>query len=119
MVQVLREGIERYLPGANGNMLKAVACMFTNTPDTRFIIDLHPHHPQVTFPGTLSPSTSYRKKLASLNTRKWAAGDRLHMAYMSIHALHGPGENCGRCAMHVICAGCGMFCMLWARLQVQ
>ena len=45
--QVLREGLARYLPKANGRMLKAVACMFTNSPDTRFVIDLHPNHPQV------------------------------------------------------------------------
>ena len=45
----MREGISRYLPGANGKMLKAVACMFSNSPDTRFIMDLHPRHPQVSW----------------------------------------------------------------------
>ena len=48
-LQVLRDGISRYLPGANGRMLKAVACMFTNSPDSRFIIDEHPLHHQVTY----------------------------------------------------------------------
>lgn len=47
--QVLRDGVSRYLPGANGRMLKAVACMFTNSPDSRFIIDKHPLHHQVTY----------------------------------------------------------------------
>ncbi|CAL5221259.1 g3417 [Coccomyxa viridis] len=45
--EVLRDGISRYLPEANGRMLKAVACMFTNSPDSRFIIDKHPLHHQV------------------------------------------------------------------------
>ncbi len=48
-LQVLRDGISRYLPEANGRMLKAVACMFTNSPDSRFIIDKHPLHHQVTY----------------------------------------------------------------------
>ena len=43
---VLREGIRRYFPGADGARLDMKACMFTNTPDEHFIIDTHPVHPQ-------------------------------------------------------------------------
>ena len=38
---VLREGIEAYFPQANGAVRRMAACMFTNTPDTDFILDRH------------------------------------------------------------------------------
>jgi sarcosine oxidase len=39
---VLREGIRRYFPDADGPTLAMKACMFANTPDSHFIIDHHP-----------------------------------------------------------------------------
>ena len=36
---VLREGIAAYFPEANGPTRRMAACMFTNTPDTDFILD--------------------------------------------------------------------------------
>ena len=39
---VLREGIAAYFPGANGPTRRMAACMFTNTPDTDFILDRAP-----------------------------------------------------------------------------
>jgi sarcosine oxidase len=44
---VLREGIERYFPDANGPTLAMKTCLFTNSPDEHFILDLHPEWPQV------------------------------------------------------------------------
>jgi sarcosine oxidase len=44
---VLREGIRRYFPGADGPTLAMKVCLFTNTADEHFILDRHPHHPQV------------------------------------------------------------------------
>jgi sarcosine oxidase len=44
---VLREGVERYFPSANGPTLAMKACIFTNSPDEHFILDLHPDHPEV------------------------------------------------------------------------
>ncbi len=41
-VGVLRSFVERVFPGAAGPLLDAQACLFTNTPDSRFVIDLHP-----------------------------------------------------------------------------
>lgn len=35
------------LPGADGTWIESTACMYTNTPDGHFIIDVHPAHPQV------------------------------------------------------------------------
>src|SRR5581483_2015826 len=44
---VLRAGVAHYFPAANGALLSAKACMFTNSPDEHFILDLHPELPQV------------------------------------------------------------------------
>ena len=44
---VLREGLARYFPQANGPVLSMKACMFTNTPDGHFIIDALPDAPNV------------------------------------------------------------------------
>jgi sarcosine oxidase len=40
--RVLREGIERYFPDADGPTLSLKTCMFTNTPDEHFIVDVLP-----------------------------------------------------------------------------
>ena len=47
-VAVLRSFVERVFPQAAGPVLDAQACLFTNTPDSRFVIDLHPDAPNVT-----------------------------------------------------------------------
>ncbi|MGE3275057.1 MAG: N-methyl-L-tryptophan oxidase [Vicinamibacterales bacterium] len=44
---VLREGIARYFPGANGPALAHAICLFTNSPDEHFIIDHLPGEPRV------------------------------------------------------------------------
>ena len=44
---VLREGIRRYFPDADGPTMAMKACMFTNSPDEHFIIDRLPDNPQV------------------------------------------------------------------------
>jgi sarcosine oxidase len=44
---VLREGIARYFPQANGPTLALKACLFTNTPDEHFILDAHPDSDRV------------------------------------------------------------------------
>jgi len=44
---VLRAGIRRYFPAADGATLDMKACIFTNSPDEHFIIDRHPQHPEV------------------------------------------------------------------------
>ena len=43
----LRSFLERRLPDAPGRLLDAQACLFTNTPDRAFLIDLHPAEPNV------------------------------------------------------------------------
>ncbi len=39
-----QELLARYLPGVHGDLLRAVACIYTNTRDHHFAIDSHPSH---------------------------------------------------------------------------
>jgi sarcosine oxidase len=48
-VASFRAVLERYLPGATGELLRTVTCMYTVSPDGAFIVDRHPEHPQVSF----------------------------------------------------------------------
>ena len=58
----VRAMLERYLPSANGPALSAQVCMFTNTPDTHFLIDFHPDAPQTLI---ASPCSGHGFKFAS------------------------------------------------------
>ncbi len=61
--QVLREFTGRYFPAALGPTMTLAACMFTNSPDKHFIIDLHPDYPQV---ALASPCSGHGFKFASV-----------------------------------------------------
>jgi sarcosine oxidase len=50
----LREYLTRTVPDAAGRLLDAKACLFTNTPDMNFVIDLHPEAPNVVFASACS-----------------------------------------------------------------
>jgi sarcosine oxidase len=52
--EVLRDFASRYFPEGAGPTMTLKACMFTNSPDKHFIIDLHPEYPQVSFAGGFS-----------------------------------------------------------------
>ncbi len=52
--EVMREHIARLLPSLGGRLVRSVTCMYTNTPDKHFIIDLHPAHPQVSIAAGFS-----------------------------------------------------------------
>jgi sarcosine oxidase len=45
--EVLRGGIRRYFPDADGPTMDMKSCLFTNSPDEHFILDLHREYPQV------------------------------------------------------------------------
>jgi sarcosine oxidase len=45
--RLLRMFAERYFPDAAGPTLMLKTCLFTNSPDEHFILDLHPNHPEV------------------------------------------------------------------------
>ena len=46
---LLRNFASRYFPQGAGPTMSLTACMFTNSPDNHFIIDLHPEYPQISF----------------------------------------------------------------------
>jgi sarcosine oxidase len=43
----VRRLLERFIPAANGRLVEARVCLYTNTPDGHFVIDRHPAAPQV------------------------------------------------------------------------
>lgn len=45
--RVLRAGLRKYFPEADGPTLAMKTCLFTNSPDEHFVLDLHPDFPQV------------------------------------------------------------------------
>jgi sarcosine oxidase len=60
---VLRDAVSRYLPDANGRLLRHSTCMFTNTPDGHFVIDRHPDAPEVLI---VSPCSGHGFKFCSV-----------------------------------------------------
>jgi sarcosine oxidase len=60
--RLLRDGLARYFPAANGPLLSRKTCIFTNTPDEHFIIDRYPGLPQVIL---ASPCSGHGFKFAS------------------------------------------------------
>jgi sarcosine oxidase len=46
-VEQLRALLARYLPGAAGELMWTLTCMYTMTPDAHFILDRHPEHDNV------------------------------------------------------------------------
>lgn len=46
-IALARRSVSALLPALNGPCLRAVTCLYTNTPDEHFLIDRHPAHPQV------------------------------------------------------------------------
>jgi sarcosine oxidase len=60
---VLREGVKRFFPDADGPILSMASCIFTNTPDEHFIIDrLEPGSPVI----VASPCSGHGYKFASV-----------------------------------------------------
>jgi sarcosine oxidase len=50
----VEEFLGEYLPGVSRSLRKHVTCMYTMSPDSHFIVDRHPQHPQVAFVAGLS-----------------------------------------------------------------
>jgi len=61
--QILRDFAGRYFPDSCGPTMDLQTCMFTNTPDHHFVIDLHPEYPQVSL---ASPCSGHGFKFASV-----------------------------------------------------
>ena len=62
-IEFLRGYLEEYVPALSGRCLETDVCMYTNTPDEHFVIDLHPDHPQVSF---ASPCSGHGYKFATV-----------------------------------------------------
>jgi sarcosine oxidase len=45
--ELLRAFVGRYFPDGNGPTVRLKVCLFTNSPDEHFILDVHPEHPEV------------------------------------------------------------------------
>jgi sarcosine oxidase len=50
----MRDFLAGFIPDAAGAITAAVTCMYSNTPDSHFIIDRHPAHDRVVFAGGFS-----------------------------------------------------------------
>jgi sarcosine oxidase len=61
--RILREFAEQYFPDGAGSTLSLHTCLFTNTLDEHFVIDLLPGHPQVV---VASPCSGHGFKFASV-----------------------------------------------------
>ena len=46
-IDMLRNVLDLYMPGASGTLIQAVTCMYTNTVDDDFVVDRHPEHGHV------------------------------------------------------------------------
>lgn len=46
---ILRDFAAKFFPKGNGPTMSLKTCMFTNSPDDHFILDVHPEHPQIIF----------------------------------------------------------------------
>jgi sarcosine oxidase len=61
--EILREGLSRFFPDADGDCLALRACLFTNTPDEHFVVDTLPGFPEVV---VASPCSGHGYKFASV-----------------------------------------------------
>lgn len=59
----VRDFLGQYLPAANGRRLNAQVCMYTNTPDFHFVVDLHPADERVVI---LSPCSGHGFKFSNV-----------------------------------------------------
>ena len=62
-IEFVREYLDAYVPALAGRCLATDVCMYTNTPDEHFVIDVHPDHPQVSF---ASPCSGHGYKFATV-----------------------------------------------------
>jgi sarcosine oxidase len=51
---MLRDVTSRYFPDGVGPTMTLKACMFVNSPDGHFLLDLHPRYPQVSYASACS-----------------------------------------------------------------
>jgi len=91
-LDLLWRGASANFRGAERDTHRASACMFTNTPDGHFVLDLHPDHPQVVLCSACSGhgykfASVIGEVLADLATTGATAHD------ISLHRLFHPGRT--------------------------
>ena len=62
-VQQIRSCLQRRIPCLSGRIVKAIPCMYTNTPDHHFVLGKHPRFPMVTI---ASPCSGHGFKFCSV-----------------------------------------------------
>jgi sarcosine oxidase len=62
-IRPVREFLSRRVPYANGEIISSQTCMYTNTPDSHFLIDFHPRHKNVLL---VSPCSGHGFKFSSV-----------------------------------------------------
>ena len=62
-VETMRVIVRRFLPQADGPLRASTVCLYTNTPDGHFFIDVHPAYPQVL---VASPCSGHGFKFSSV-----------------------------------------------------
>ncbi len=48
-IEALRPVLDRYMPGASGEVSSTLTCLYTLTPDRHFVLDRHPTRPQIAY----------------------------------------------------------------------
>jgi monomeric sarcosine oxidase len=79
LLERLRAYATELLPGLTGEVIEAVSCRYTMTPDEHFIIDQHPAHPQIV---VASPCSGHGFKFGAIIGR-----------ILADLALHGTTAN--------------------------
>jgi sarcosine oxidase len=46
-IEAMRANLRRFMPAIDTTPRATAVCLYTNTPDSHFLVDFHPHHPQV------------------------------------------------------------------------
>lgn len=62
-VEHIRTFVRRFLPAADGALRHSAVCLYTNTPDTHFLVDTHPLHTPVLI---ASPCSGHGFKFSSV-----------------------------------------------------
>jgi len=94
-IAAIRSAIEFRLPALNGEVSRAVTCMYTMTPDEHFLIDVHPRHSQVSIAAGFSGhgfkfSSVVGQILADLAMTRHTSTD---IALFSASRLRTPGAE--------------------------
>ena len=79
----VRDWLERTFPDVGGKLLRAETCLYTNTPDAHFLIDIHPKRPNIVLASPCSGhgfkfSPAIGEALADLSTNRQTNHD-LHL----------------------------------------